>query len=313
MKRKITAICLVFFFLASSLIPMPASVFAEEAGGLEASAEANDPPIIGTDHPTEPGEVMLFKEAKPVPGMVNTWEVTLRIEAKDDIKTSAVVLVMDRSGSMKGERMTNAKAAAKAFVDELLPSDTTRIGVVSFAGDVRTNQGLTNNQNALNTAIDGLDASGGTFTQAGVRQAIALLDNSDADYKHIVVLSDGEPTYSYALENPDDHLIDEPDYSYTSTKALREDYLDSRIGEGNDITFRYKKMPVESTEGEYWRTETTDMDYVAYYNSNGFLRRPTQEKIDGKIYFEPVDGMDRSNYKLVSYSFFSYDRVHIIV
>lgn len=38
---------------------------------------ATDAPVIGVDHPTEPGEVMFFKEATPVPGMLNTWNITL--------------------------------------------------------------------------------------------------------------------------------------------------------------------------------------------------------------------------------------------
>lgn len=49
----------------------------------KSGTKANDPPIIGIDHPTEEGEVMLFKEATPVEGMVNTWDITLRIEGKE--------------------------------------------------------------------------------------------------------------------------------------------------------------------------------------------------------------------------------------
>ena len=102
-------------------------------------------------HPTEPGEVKLFKDAVPVDGMVNTWDVTLRIEGKNKPTTSDIILVIDTSGSMNNEgRMNAAKVAANAFINTLLPSDTTRIGIVSFAGEVTVKSQLTNNATSLN-------------------------------------------------------------------------------------------------------------------------------------------------------------------
>ncbi|NMD43672.1 MAG: VWA domain-containing protein, partial [Firmicutes bacterium] len=54
--------------------------------------------------------------------------------------------------------------------------------------------------------IDDLTADGGTFTQAGLRQARLLLESSTADNKSIVLLSDGEPTYSYEIKNIKNNL-----------------------------------------------------------------------------------------------------------
>ncbi|SPT75407.1 Mg-chelatase subunit ChlD [Arcanobacterium haemolyticum] len=161
-------------------------------------------PVIGEDHPKAPGEVMLFKEAKPVDGMLNTWDVTLRVEAKDkQPETADIVLVIDTSGSMNDRgRMDKAKEAAKEFVDKLLPSEATHIGVVSFGSDVHVVQPLTDDQKALNQAIRGLHASGGTFTQGGIKQAREMLAKSAADHKHIVLLSDGKPTFSYEMYTP---------------------------------------------------------------------------------------------------------------
>lgn len=168
-------------------------------------------------HPTQPGQVVLSKTATPVDGMVNTWDVTVRVEGKDTTKTSDIVLVIDRSGSMGyNDRMVRAKEAAEKFVSTLLPEGNdgnTRIAIVSFASGGTTNQPLTNNVNSLNNAIDGLQAKGGTFTQAGIKQAEALLANSNADVKNIVILSDGEPTYSYDINNPTNRLTN-PVYGY---------------------------------------------------------------------------------------------------
>ena len=187
-------------------------------------------------HPTQPGQVVLSKTATPVDGMVNTWDVTVRVEGKDTAKTSDVVLVIDRSRSMRSNsRMRQAKEAAKQFVSTLLPAGNdgnTRIAIVSFASDVRTDQALTNNASGLNNAIDDLSANGGTFTQAGIKQAESILANSTADVKNIVLLSDGEPTYSYGIKTPTDYLtVTERNETSTNIPQSAFDYS-QRVGSG---------------------------------------------------------------------------------
>lgn len=203
-------------------------------------------PTAASGHPTEPGDVKLSKTATPVPGMVNTWDVTVRVEGKDTTKKSDIVLVIDRSGSMKDKdkdgvsRMAHAKEAAEKFVSTLLPDGNdgnTHIAIVSFASNVSTNQPLTNYASELNEAIDGLKADGGTFTQAGIRQAELILKNSSADVKNIVLLSDGEPTYSYDITNAKSHLVlTENGYYETSTNILQSAFnYRSHAGDGTNM------------------------------------------------------------------------------
>ncbi len=164
---------------------------------------------IGTRAVTNPGDVDVDKVAEPVEGMVNTWDITLSIQAKDEIRTSDTVLVIDTSGSMGDEgRMAAAKTAATSFIDQLLidGNTTNRIALVTFAGSVSTYQNGafidSTGRGGLITRINNLVANGGTFTQAGMYQARILLENSSADFKQIVFLSDGEPTYGYYVRSP---------------------------------------------------------------------------------------------------------------
>ena len=220
----------------------PFTAFLSPQRMMYRSVKANNPPVIGQDHPENPGDVMLFKEAKPVQGKINTWEITLRVEGKNKPVTSDIVLVIDTSGSMEDNgRMESAIKAANAFIDELLPSKSTRIGIVSFASKAKVEQSLTNDKSSLTKAVNGLSAGGGTFTQAGVKQAEELLENSQAQYKHIVLLSDGEPTYSYALKNPDAYLVHSPseDLWETNTTAPASDYLSDRVGNGRSLRTFY--------------------------------------------------------------------------
>ena len=159
----------------------------------------------------QPGEVSTSKTAARVPGMVNTWDITVRIEGRDtqEVETTDVVLVIDRSGSMAdNSKMANAKSAARDFIDEMITSDPNlRIAIVSFASSyqgaqlVTTNHTFSRNTTTLKNAVNGLNALGGTHTQAGIIQGEALLDASLADNRYMVLLSDGQPTYSYEPDN----------------------------------------------------------------------------------------------------------------
>lgn len=197
-------------------------------------------------HPTQPGQVVLSKTATPVDGMVNTWDVSVRVEGKDTTKTSDIVLVIDRSGSMKDRdengisRMKHAKDAAKQFVSTLLPDGNdgkTRIAIVSFASDKRIDQGLTKSSSDLDSAIDRIYADGGTFTQAGIKQAEALLANSNADVKNIVLLSDGEPTFSYDIKNPTSYLS-LVDGRYETSKDIPQNAFEygDYVGDGTSMS-----------------------------------------------------------------------------
>ena len=82
------------------------------------------------------GQFKLNKSAALVPGKVNEWEVTLRVTGKQSETYSDVVLVIDRSGSMAGDKLVQAKAAANLFIDTVLARPNTRIAVVSFSDTI---------------------------------------------------------------------------------------------------------------------------------------------------------------------------------
>jgi predicted ribosomally synthesized peptide with SipW-like signal peptide len=88
-----------------------------------------------------------------------------------------VIIVMDISGSMDGNPLTQAKSGANTLIDALGPND--QVGLVSFASGVTLDQGLTTDHNAVQTAVNNLNASGSTNMEAGVEQAHEELFNDD--------------------------------------------------------------------------------------------------------------------------------------
>lgn len=199
------------------------------------------------------GSIKLDKDAAAVEveGETNLWEVTLGIQGKNFETTSDVVLVIDCSGSMKGDKLANTRIAAKAFGQKLLTEgSTTRIAIVTFADTAAAhNNGHfydATELSAFEAAVDAAtSANGGTNQQAGIHKAQELLNTSSAGLKNIVILSDGEATYSYRISGTvsctEEVLVEEGSlFSYDRYATSNVDWAtanincnyDSRDGDG---------------------------------------------------------------------------------
>src|SRR5699024_8451288 len=170
-------------------------------------------------------------------GSFAEWEVALNVQGKNLKTSSDIVLVFDRSNSMYASRLAKAKAAAKQFVDNLLIDDqsTVRIALVPFGtnADAHTDFQSFSEKQRLKNAIDAIRVTGGndggTNIQAGLHSAQSLLSNSDADQKTIVLLSDGEPTYSFKAGNATAHSWPGNKYNF----ILSDFNYNNRIGSGS--------------------------------------------------------------------------------
>ena len=158
----------------------------------------------------EEGSIHLEKSAEKanIPGFNDVWEITLKISGKNYKTTSDVVLVIDNSNSMYDDgRMAKTKTAAIAFANELLTEgSSTRIALVVYATNVRSFTGFYdyNTKAELITKINAISKeannnNGGTNQQAGIHKAQELLASaaSTGKNKSMVILSDGEATYSH--------------------------------------------------------------------------------------------------------------------
>jgi Ca-activated chloride channel family protein len=104
-------------------------------------------------------------------------------------------IVIDRSGSMSGEKMMAAKAAADWLVDQLAEGD--RVSLVTYASDVRVDVPSTTidarSRAHLHQAVANIYSGGGTFLsgglEAGAGEVLSFLDPERLN--RVVLMSDG--------------------------------------------------------------------------------------------------------------------------
>ncbi len=110
---------------------------------------------------------------------------------KEKPESVAMIVVLDKSGSMGGQKIELAKEATKAPL--LLLKDEDRFGVVAFDYNfywpVRLQS--VSNRTQIIQAISTIIAGGETNIYPALREAFIQLTGSSTEVKHVILLSDG--------------------------------------------------------------------------------------------------------------------------
>jgi tight adherence protein B len=127
-------------------------------------------------------DIVVTEDGTPVSGIeVETLETSLQ--------RIGIVLAIDTSGSMQGEPIEAAKAAALSFIEQKRPQDF--IALLTFSDTVEVLSGFTADRATLAARIGEIEADGETaFYDAFVRAA-ELFEPYDNDNRNLIVLTDG--------------------------------------------------------------------------------------------------------------------------
>lgn len=124
-----------------------------------------------------------------------TADVTGTVIANAERSPVDLALVIDRSGSMSGDKIENARAAARALVSQLLPTDT--LTIIHYGSDVRMlkrHAADAAGKEAMLAYIDSIRVDGGTNLSGALQRARAAMAGSDAKVRRAILISDGVPT-----------------------------------------------------------------------------------------------------------------------
>ena len=162
-------------------------------------------------------------------------------EKRQDQPTLALMLAMDRSGSMTGLKLELAKEAARATTEILGSADL--IGVVAFDSAARVLVRLQRAANRLRILGDiaRLTSGGGTSIKPALAEAYSQLAPAAARVKHVILLSDGQSSYAGIPQ-----LVDEMAQARITVSAVG-------VGSGADRTLL--QMIAERGGGRFYHTD----------------------------------------------------------
>ena len=108
---------------------------------------------------------------------------------KDRVPVS-LALALDISDSMRGQRMTDARAALANFLDTLLaPED--EASLLGFNHDTRMYAGWTTEKSPMRARLDGIIPTGGTALYDAIDVALPLFESRQHPRAAILLVSDG--------------------------------------------------------------------------------------------------------------------------
>jgi Mg-chelatase subunit ChlD len=149
-------------------------------------------PLVGEPLPPPPPQDP-HAEAPPAPGPAEPDPASGAKERRR-APTLGLVLLIDASSSMRGLRLQLAKEAAIAAAEVLHPEDL--VAVVAFSNEARAVLELTpaREQAEIADRIARISARGGTDFAAPLQLARDIFHLADLRIRHVILLSDGEPT-----------------------------------------------------------------------------------------------------------------------
>ncbi|MBU1737430.1 MAG: VWA domain-containing protein, partial [Proteobacteria bacterium] len=161
-----------------------------------------------------------------------------------------MVLVLDRSGSMQGDKINDARRAMLDLIDRMTEGD--RLGIVSYANNAGVDFPLQNmtpaNRERMKMAVSQIEAGGGTNLGEGLQLGLSLLERAvrSGNQNRLVLISDG-------LANQG--ITDPSELGRIAGRGATAERVTSTVGVGNDFNEILMTSLADHGTGKYYYLE----------------------------------------------------------
>lgn len=178
-------------------------------------------------------------------------ELEIGSDASGDVRARRVptdlVIVLDRSGSMAGDKIVHAHSALRELIAELGPED--RFALVAYSNDAGTVIPLAHAtaeaKRAWSSRVAEIGPDGGTNMSSGLDLGIDLIEHARESGRvpRVILISDG-------LANQGDSS--QQGLTHRAGRAARGEYMLSAIGVGADFNEYLMKALADAGTGNYY-------------------------------------------------------------
>ena len=194
-----------------------------------------------------------------------------------------LVMVIDNSGSMSGEKITQVKHDATELIESILSDSNNRIGLVSFNSDATKLSDFTSDSAALISLINNLDTPGCTNYYDGFKKAEEVLEGYQKQNNRDLImlfLTDGFPNEQTPNEIPEYQAL-KAKYPYMTINGIQyemgneildpikdvsENQFIANMDSLNNVLFEASIVPyvynnftlVDYINDEYWDVDSID-------------------------------------------------------
>lgn len=168
------------------------------------------------------------------------------------------MVVIDRSGSMAGTKLNQAKTAADAFINNLI-AGSDRVGYVSYSNGATLVNGLTTSLASVDSKIQQTTAGGSTNIGGALKSAYQeLKGNSRNGVKHVIILmTDGQANVS------DINSMSPNQYAtYESDLAKKDGIIVYTVGLGNGVDSNLLKKVATQDSNYYYSPTGNDLSDI---------------------------------------------------
>ncbi|MCG8419380.1 MAG: VWA domain-containing protein [Proteobacteria bacterium] len=165
-----------------------------------------------------------------------------------------VAIVIDRSGSMSGQKLRHAKQAARQLVNQLHPSD--RVAIIAYGSDVdvafRSARATQTTKSAAYRAIDSIYDDGGTNLSGGLLAGHDQIARNPepASVERIVLISDGHANAG---------IVGFDQLALLASQTAERGISITTVGVGLDFDERMMTQIAVSGRGHYYFAESSLM------------------------------------------------------
>jgi Ca-activated chloride channel family protein len=169
---------------------------------------------------------------------------------RGDVRHVDMVIVLDRSGSMGGEKIADAKQAALNLLSSLSARD--RFGLVTYSDGVQRYSNLVRvtpaNRERLRSLIRRISAGGATNLGAGLQEGINLLQSvrENGNVRKVILISDG-------LANRG--IVDPVSLGNMASISVEKEFAVSTVGVGTDFNEHLMTLIADRAAGNYYYLE----------------------------------------------------------